>query len=499
MQPSQRATLQLSVVLVLANATAASAQCVDAWIPLPHTGPSPRFGAAMAYDSTRGIVLLHGGNSYAGTVFSDTWTWNGLEWSRIEENSSTGLLWGHAMAYDSLRDRMVVFGGRRPDQGAQAIYSSSTYEWDGAAWQFVVSGTPSERQNAAMVFDTGRGRTMLFGGYTFTVFADTWEWNGSSWHATSAVPGVPPPHSNGYKVAYDSARHVTVLFGDGKTYEWDGSAWTQTSNFGPLQIYNGAMCFSQARNRTIHFGGRVQSDNNGQTWEYNGNTRLWTLVANSGPSPRWSASCAYDENRKAMVLFGGLQGDVNSQASNETWVRTAYPVLLSLSATATVCPSGSPTFNATATGSVGSGPVMFHWEWRESTAMTWRLVADGVNRDEGDIGRFVATGSTTNSLTLSRVANEAVWNPAIEQCEFRVRLSNSCGAIGGPTKRINVCRADLTCDGGVDIDDLLAFLSSFELGSLFADLDNGSSTGTPDGGIDINDLLFFLLRFEAGC
>jgi hypothetical protein len=68
------------------------------------------------------------------------------------------------------------------------------------------------------------------------------------------------------------------------------------------------------------------------------------------------------------------------------------------------------------------------------------------------------------------------------------------------------CPADLdngtgsgTPDGGVDINDLLYFLTTFEAGAAAADLDNGTFTGTPDGGVDINDLLFFLVHFEAGC
>lgn len=70
------------------------------------------------------------------------------------------------------------------------------------------------------------------------------------------------------------------------------------------------------------------------------------------------------------------------------------------------------------------------------------------------------------------------------------------------------CPADLddgtmtgTKDGGVDINDLIFFLTKFELGDLAVDLDNDGdpAVGTPDGGVDINDLLFFLARFEAGC
>lgn len=68
------------------------------------------------------------------------------------------------------------------------------------------------------------------------------------------------------------------------------------------------------------------------------------------------------------------------------------------------------------------------------------------------------------------------------------------------------CAADLddgtnsgTRDGGVDINDLLFFLTKFEQGDIAADVDDGSATGTGDAGVDINDLLFFLTRFEAGC
>lgn len=59
----------------------------------------------------------------------------------------------------------------------------------------------------------------------------------------------------------------------------------------------------------------------------------------------------------------------------------------------------------------------------------------------------------------------------------------------------------LTKDGGVDINDLLAFLGAFEDGNLGADLDDDGdpAVGTPDEGVDINDMLYFLAHFEMGC
>src|SRR5262245_34131059 len=72
-----------------------------------------------------------------------------------------------------------------------------------------VSGPlPSER--AAMVFDSGRGVVVLFGGYPSAELAATWEWNGTMW--TQRASGGPVRRF-GHAMAYDAARGVTVLFG----------------------------------------------------------------------------------------------------------------------------------------------------------------------------------------------------------------------------------------------------------------------------------------------
>ncbi len=70
------------------------------------------------------------------------------------------------------------------------------------------------------------------------------------------------------------------------------------------------------------------------------------------------------------------------------------------------------------------------------------------------------------------------------------------------------CYADIddgsgsaTPDCGVDINDLLFFLSAFEQGTDSADLDDDGdpSSSNPDDAVDINDLLFFIAHFESGC
>lgn len=72
-------------------------------------------------------------------------------------------------------------------------------------------------------------------------------------------------------------------------------------------------------------------------------------------------------------------------------------------------------------------------------------------------------------------------------------IINAAGALNG------WCIADANGDFGVTIEDLLAYLAMFDAGLPAADVDDGSSSGTPDGGVTVEDLLYFLARFDAGC
>ena len=80
-------------------------------------------------------------------------------------------------------------------------------------------GKPVERAGAVMAYDPENHGVIMFGGATFAQTADgsnsvslgdTWLWNGKSWRQLN-VSG-PSPRSASV-AAYDSVRHVIVLFG----------------------------------------------------------------------------------------------------------------------------------------------------------------------------------------------------------------------------------------------------------------------------------------------
>src|SRR6478609_11171120 len=58
------------------------------WTQKEDIGPSARFGHAMAYDSVRSRTVLFGGTLFAGDLggdINDTWEWNGEFWTQIAD------------------------------------------------------------------------------------------------------------------------------------------------------------------------------------------------------------------------------------------------------------------------------------------------------------------------------------------------------------------------------------------------------------------------------
>lgn len=167
---------------------------------------------------------------------------------------------------------------------------------------------PSGRYEHAMAYDSRRHVTVLFGGTeSFVRFGDTWEYNGLEWNLR-ATSGPTPRRA--HAMAYDSTRGVVVLFGgrdDGgwrnDTWEWNGVVWRQVADTGPSPRAAHAMVYDAARAVVVLFGGSFDFHSVGETWEWDGAT--WRQVSNTGPSARSGHAMAYDSHRSVTVLFGG--------------------------------------------------------------------------------------------------------------------------------------------------------------------------------------------------
>src|SRR5262249_9481293 len=111
----------------------------------PVISPSPRWGHGLVYDSARKVAVLFGGfnndanNFIARRPNAATWERNGADWAVRTPPVSPPARALHGMAYDSTRGVVVLYGG-------ESVYNSvnlaDTWEWDGSTWTQRSIGDP---------------------------------------------------------------------------------------------------------------------------------------------------------------------------------------------------------------------------------------------------------------------------------------------------------------------------------------------------------------------
>ena len=235
-------------------------------VSTPHTPPA-RFWHGMAYDTDRQVVVLFGGFDEQ-TYFNDTWEYDGSDWAQVTTLEMPQPLAGFGMAYDSCRQKTVFFSGD---------VSWGTWEYDGTNWEKIsVSNSPEFRWLSAITFDSVRCRAILFGGCGPGVIGrnDTWEFDGANWVKVNTTNSPTPRWA--HALAYDPILGKTILFGGygpeyptgnalGDTWEYDGSNWVETSpNNSPSAREQHIMAYEGNHQKTLLFGGF----GNGDTWFY---------------------------------------------------------------------------------------------------------------------------------------------------------------------------------------------------------------------------------------
>ena len=298
------------VALPMLFAGLIAAQTAANWTrQIPSTFPSPRGNHALAYDSARGQVLLFGGQF--GSVLNDTWTWDGSNWTQRSSQNSPPARLRHAMAYDSTHNQTVLFGG----YSASGTALNDTWIWDGSNWtQKSPPNSPPARYAYGMAYDSARGQIVLFGGFSSsrTLLNDTWTWDGSNW--TQRSPQNSPPGRLSHAMVYDSTHGQTVLFGgsltDGgvgylnDTWTWDGLTWTQKTaqNSPPARRLHG-MAYDLGHGQVVLFGGDDRNNVFGDTWTWDGSNWTQKFPQNS-PDAR-DCPMTYDSAHNQVLLFSG--------------------------------------------------------------------------------------------------------------------------------------------------------------------------------------------------
>ena len=387
------------------------AQAQDTWVQQPPTAsPQARDGAPLAFDSLHQRIVLFGGATLSGTtpLLGDTWLWDGTNWTLASTTGPSPRAY-FAFAYDELHQQAVLFGGL-----TSSARVNETWVWDGTTWtQMAPATSPPARSHATMAYDAATQRVILFGGESasFTCLSDTWAWDGTNW--TQLSPATVPKGNCYNASAYDAALQQVVLViqsaGSNQTWTWNGIDWTQhappTNLSQRTQLLQ--MAYDGGRQRTIAFGGFAAlavagSNFLNDTWTWDGST--WNQLAPvTSPPVRSYSGIAYDPIRQQTVIFGGLgQSSTGSQTVlNDTWTlgsgTAQTPVTINV-------PAGLQfTFNGTAyTGSqtinIAPGTYALSTASPQSTGAGSQAVFVSWS-DGGGLSHQVVVGPSSISIT----------------------------------------------------------------------------------------------------
>ncbi len=294
----------------------------------PSTRPSPRAGHAMAYDTESDRIILFGGFVGMPIVYNDTWAYdlNTNTWTELTPKVAPSGRVGHTMAYDVESDRIILFGGSsaRGDLDDTWAYDFNTNTW----MDLSPSTRPSPRAWHATAYDRDSDRVVLFGGLESK--DDTWsyDFNVNVW--TNMNPITHPSGRTAHSMTYDAESDRVILFGGDAgalndqtwAYDLNANAWKDVSSIvRPAARKGQAMSYASGSDRIVLFGGQTFIGGlvgfPTDTWLYSTNTNEWTNANPEEPAPsgRWRHAMAYDSESDRVILFGGDTGLSNG----ETW------------------------------------------------------------------------------------------------------------------------------------------------------------------------------------
>jgi hypothetical protein len=251
-------------------------------------------------------VLYGGSNPVTYPNPTDTWTWDGAAWTKIDDTGPVD------------PDAMVATG----PSGCTLVMMADQQMWtrqEGGTWT-LLPAAPTALPLPFFGSIAALGATLvLFGGVdeTGSVKSDTWVWNGS-W---TRLPVVGPPARVFAPMARLGDR--LVLFGGfthaadlEDTWTWDGTGWTELEIPGPSARDHAAMA-PLGEDLVLFGGGNHASVPLGDTWKFDGSA--WTQLSVPGPSPRGATAMAPVAGE--LVLFGGWDLDEHPPITElaDTW------------------------------------------------------------------------------------------------------------------------------------------------------------------------------------
>lgn len=178
------------------------------------THPLARWSHGLAWDPLRKRAVLFGGldgPSVGGREFDDTWEFDGTSWTQSLPPFHPTPRDAHGLAFDESRGEVVLFGGWPS--------SNDTWTWNGTRWrQLALANPPPVRASMGFAWDPLRRRLVTTGGWAprgpasspMRFMSDTWALDATGW---SRLPDAP---ADWYRMAITGHPSLGIVaFGGG--------------------------------------------------------------------------------------------------------------------------------------------------------------------------------------------------------------------------------------------------------------------------------------------
>lgn len=289
---------------------------------------------AVAISSTS-VLFGMGANNIFASGQSDTST----DWREIESlGEKPGARENHSMVYDSIRERLLVFGGRGDTGFLNDLWAFSLEDrvWENLTTS--VEPIPPARRTPAAVYDPDEERLIIYSGQGAGLFNDTWAFDLRDHLWTELVlPGERPARRYGTFFAHDSRRNSALTFAgftseagrfdDTWTFSLEDDQWSELpiegAKPGRRCLHMGA--YDSDLDRLMIYGGQ-RSGPLDDLWSLDPTSNTWREISPATrPAARMFSAFVYDQDQRLMILHGGrgseIYGDVWAfDSEEEIWI-----------------------------------------------------------------------------------------------------------------------------------------------------------------------------------
>lgn len=294
-------------------------QVIASWTQLPTINfPLMRGEYAMAYNSQHKKIVAYGGRTGFRSDFqnvNETWAFDYKKttWVNLEAKSSPPWRSSHAIVYDQVRDKVVLFGGNDFTKVFNDLWQ---YDYYSNTWTNITPDySPEARQMHGMVYVPVRDVIILFGGRRLNggaAFSDIWELNCRTYTWKKLNPENNPGVSDHVNITYDRLADKALLYIAPAiwAYDFNSTNWTELEPDNKPDLDHSSFIYEPRYNKSILFGNL--DGFNRYTWIFDYSTNSWTNIT---PHNMLDVRIEHDwmvylEDEQVFVQYGGCCTDL---------------------------------------------------------------------------------------------------------------------------------------------------------------------------------------------